>query len=191
MTKLYHLGKGLVEGIELIPDYQKRIQLVSPFIKALDKDIDVFENMLNEARYLREVLRRSKLREWSNCCKWATEAVFEYIRKNEFGDRYSRMRCNYYYDTIEKCKRLYKKDYLDPGDDEGNELFEVHVEDEYPQYFDMAIYDEAYEKMEAEEGIEEIMDTARRYWNLERNSNEIVEVLSDKKAVIFRRISWD
>ncbi len=81
MTKLYHLGKGLVEGIELIPDYQKRIQLVSPFIKALDKDIDVFENMLNEARYLREVLRRSKLREWSNCCKWATEAVFDILEK--------------------------------------------------------------------------------------------------------------
>lgn len=106
-ARLYHFGLNLKVVMELIPDYYEKSQLVLPFVEALDKGKSAFEVMLLQGRYLREVMMRSGLREWSNYCKWSTEAIFEYVRKNYFPDRYTRIKANYFYGSIEQCKELY------------------------------------------------------------------------------------
>lgn len=191
MTKLYHFGLNLKIGMELIPDYHKKSKLVIPYIEALNKSEEAFEVMLLQGRYLREVMRRSGLREWSNYCKWATEAVFEYVRQNRFKDRYSRIKTNYFYAEVEQCKELYKKDYIDSGDDNGEELFEVSVEDEGVQYFDMEIYNSAYKAMENQKNIAEIIKQAEKYWLFEKRSSANLEVLSDKKAILTKKLDWN
>ena len=191
MTKLYHFGLHLKVGDVLIPDYHKKSRLVLPYVQALNKGQDVFENMLIQGRYLKEVLRRSGVREWSDYCKWATEGLFEYIRQCKFPDRYSRIKTNYFFDTVEKCRNLYKADYIDVGDCAGEELFELEVQDDSPQYLDMNVYDEAYNAIENEEHIETLMAIAEKYWNFETTPIPNFEILSDKKAVIINKLNWE
>lgn len=191
MTTLYHFGLNLKVGDILIPDYHKKSRLVLPYVQALNKGRDVFENMLIQGRYLKEVMCRSGLREWSDYCKWAAEGLFEYIRQQKFPDRYSRIKSNYFFDTAEKCRTLYKADYIDAGDFGGEELFEAEVQDISPQYFDMNIYDKAYKAIENEESIETLNGIAEKYWNFETTTFPNFEILSDKKAVITKKLNWE
>ena len=189
--KLYHVGVKLNEGIEMIADFKSTEKLIKPFITALNKSEEVFDNMMLQGRYFREVMRKSKLREWSNCCKWGTEAIFEYVRKNEFPYSYSRITSNYFYDSVEKCEALFKKEYVDSGDDDGTiKMFEVEVNDENPQAYDMSVYDVAYEAMENESTTKEIINIARKYWSRYCRENKVIETVSDKKAIIKKYIKW-
>ena len=84
---LFLIGAApLEEGMNLVPGYRKLDTLVEPFLMALDRGEEAFALMLIESRYFRAVMRRSKLREWSNYVKWSTEAVFERVRTREFPD---------------------------------------------------------------------------------------------------------
>ena len=109
--KLYHMSQTLRLGDELTPDYQKNMALVQPFIQALEQSVDCFYGMVLNGKYLYAVLGKFKLWEWSDYAKWATEGAFEFVRKTEFPDSCSRMKCNYFYDDLPNCKRLYEYDW--------------------------------------------------------------------------------
>lgn len=186
---LYHLGKSLNIDMKLIPDYKSTKSLVIPLVKTLEIRADVFNATMLNARYFREVMRKSNMREWSDCSKWGTEAIFEYIRMTEFKKCYSRIFSNFFYESIDMCKNLFKRDYEEPGDDDGTIfIYEIDVDDENYQRYDMEMYDIAYEKMENLEDIEIIKNIARRYWKGECTQNAVIECLSDKKATVKRVI---
>ncbi len=109
--KLYHTSETLKPGDEMVLDYQKTMSLAMPFVQALEKSEDCFYAMELNGKYLRAVLGKFKLWEWSNYVKWSVEGAFEFIRKTEFPHCVSRLGCNYFYDDLESCKRLYEEDW--------------------------------------------------------------------------------
>jgi hypothetical protein len=186
--KLYHIGEGLEEGMVLVPGYRKLETLVEPFLMALDRGEEAFALMLIESRYFRAVMRRSRLREWSNYVKWSTEAVFERVRTQEFPDCPGRLASLFYYSDMELSFRLYREDYPGPSDREGIGLFEVEVGNEEPRAFDMAIYYEAYAAMEDGHDLHRVLDCARRYFGGCRATEPIMELLGVRKARVSRKL---
>lgn len=187
--KLYHISTSpLKKGIKLSAGYKKIEPLVEPFLMALDKGPGAFETLLLQARYLRAVLRRSGLREWSDYAKWATEAAFEHVRRKKFNRCYSRLGSLFYYADMKDSRRLYEKDYLLPGDAAGVGVFEIEVQDERPQSFDMSIYDAAYKAMGKNHDLKLIRDCAREYYGGARTAAPVMEILSDKPATVIRKI---
>lgn len=190
--RLYHIGIALREGMTLVNDFNKIDTLVEPFLMALDKGDSAFEMLLIEARYIRAVMRKNRMREWSNYSKWATEAVFEQVRRQEFPTCYSRIGSLFYYDTLESCRNLYQKDYVEPGDaDENVGMFEIEVEDSAPQRFDMQIYDDALDAIEQCHNVQFARECARRYFDGSHHENRLDELLSDKKATVVRKLSLE
>ena len=93
---LYHMSDTLKLGDELALDFKKTMSLAQPFVQALEQSEDCFYAMVLNGKYLRAVLGKFKLWEWSDYVKWSVEGAFEYIRKTEFPDCISRIRCNYF-----------------------------------------------------------------------------------------------
>lgn len=182
--KLYHMSQTLQLGNILTPDYEKHQELVQPFIKALEQSVDCFYGMLLNGKYLYAILNRFGLREWSNYAKWATEGAFEFIRKTEFPDSYSRMSSNYFYDSLANCKRLYDYNWGCESKEEQDKvhLFEVDVDDTSPQKRDMNIYDNAYDAISELQNVQFVLDCARRYFEGKQTADPIWEILSDKPA---------
>jgi len=189
--KLYHMSQTLQLGNSMVPDYQKNMELVQPFVLALEKNTDCFYGMILNGKYLYAMLGKFGLWEWSDYAKWATEGVFEFVRKKEFPDSYSRMRSNYFYDNILACKKLYDYDWGCESKEEQQKvhLFEVEVDDTTPQRRDMCIYDEAYDAMKQSQDIEYALACARRYFVGEQTESPIWELLSDKCAKAVEDIS--
>lgn len=182
--KLYHISATLQLGAEMSPDYQRCTELSQPFVQALEQGVDCFYAMVLNAKYLRAVLGKFKLREWSDYVKWSVEGAFEYIRRTEFPQCCSRLKCNYFYGDLESCKLLYAYDWGEASEEEQAEirLYEVAVEDEHPQILDMRIYDEAYAAMEEREDVPFVLACARRYFAGEQTAHPLWEILSDKPA---------
>ncbi len=189
--KLFHMSQTLQLGDTLIPDYQKNTALVQPFIQALEQSTDCFYGMVLNGKYMYALLGKFRLWEWSDYAKWATEAAFEFIRKTEFPDSYSRMSSNYFYDNLRNCKRLYDFDWGCESKEEQEKvhLFEVDVDDNAPQKRDMNIYDEAYEAMAASQDVKIVLDCARKYFSGAATAEPIWEILSDKTAEAVTDIS--
>ena len=189
--KLYHMSQTLELGDELTPDYQKSFSLVEPFVQALEQSTDCFLGMVLNGKYLYAVLGKFKLWEWSDYAKWATEGAFEFIRKTEFPESYSRMRSNYFYDNLPNCKKLYEYDWSCESEEEQQKvhLFEIDVEDSAPQQRDMNIYDEAYNAMSEKQNVQLVLACARRYFAGEQTTNPVWEIMSDKPARAVKDIS--
>lgn len=181
---LYHMSQTLKLGDELTPDYQKNFALVEPFVQALEQSVDCFLGMVLNGKYLYAVLGKFKLWEWSDYAKWATEGAFEFIRKTEFPESYSRMRSNYFYDDLPNCKKLYEYDWSCESEEEQQKvhLFEIDVEDSAPQQRDMNIYDEAYNAMSETQDVQLVLACARKYFAGEQTANPVWEIMSDKPA---------
>lgn len=109
--KAYHMSETLRAGDTLEADHQELESLVEPFIQALEHNVDCFYGMVLNGRYLYAVLRKSGLQEWSDYVKWSVEGVFEFIRRTEFPEAISRLKCNYFYDDLENVRRLYEYDW--------------------------------------------------------------------------------
>ena len=182
--KLYHMSQTLQLGDTLTPDYQKNMALVQPFVQSLEKSEDCFYGMILNGKYLYAVLGKFDLWEWSDYAKWATEGAFEFIRKTEFPDSHSRMNCNYFYDNLPDCKKLYAYDWGCESEEEQAKvhLFEVDVEDDAPQKRDMNIYDEAYNAMSESQNVRLVLDCARRYFGGEQSATPVWEMLSPRAA---------
>ena len=81
---VYHMSDTLKLGDVLKPDYKNVKALAQPFVQALEKSEDCYYAMVLNGKYLRAVLGKFKLWEWSDYGKWAVEGAFEYIRQQEY-----------------------------------------------------------------------------------------------------------
>ena len=92
---LYHISQTLRIGDELVPGKQKLSELAEPFAQGLERSRDCFCAMLLSGKYMYAVMNRSGLREWADYAKWATEGLFEYVRRSAFPEAVSRLNCVY------------------------------------------------------------------------------------------------
>lgn len=191
MMIVYHMSDTLKLGDELKTDYKRTMDLALPFVQALEQSVDCFYAMVLNGKYLRAVLGKFRLWEWSDYIKWSVEGAFEYIRKTEFPNSCSRITCNYFYDNLENCKILYDYDWGQASEEEraGIHLFEVELADDHPQMLDMRIYDEAYSAMEEQEDVAFVLDCARRYFRGEQSENPVWEIMSTRPATAVKNIS--
>ena len=188
---VYHMSDTLKLGDELKTDFKQTMDLALPFVQALEQSADCFYAMVLNGKYLRAVLGKFRLWEWSDYVKWSVEGAFEYIRKTEFPNSCSRIRCNYFYDNLENCKVLYDYDWGQASEEEraGIHLFEVELADDHPQMLDMRIYDKAYNAMDEREDVPFVLDCARRYFRGERSDNPVLEIMSDMGAKAVKDIT--
>ena len=179
--RLYHISQTLKLGDALTPGHQRLFDLAEPFLQGLERGPDCFCAMLLNGKYLYAVMNRSRLREWADYAKWATEGLFEWVRRRSFPEAVSRLRCVYYYDNTDDCRRLFAEDW---GEEEPEEqakvrLFAVEVDDPAPQRRDMCVYDEAYEAIERLD-VETAIAAAERYFRGEATDGPVWEILTDK-----------
>lgn len=190
--KLYHMSDTLQLGDTMQPDFKRTMRLAEPFIQALEKSEDCFYAMVLNGKYLRAVLGKFKLWEWSDYIKWSVEGAFEYIRKTEFPNCCSRIQCNYFYDNLEDCKTLYEFDWGQASQEERDQihLFEMELEAETVEKRDMRVYDEAYTAMEEREDVETVLECARRYFAGDQTDNPVWEITSEKPAKAVKDITF-
>ena len=190
---LYHISDTLQLGEMMSQDYKKNMELVVPFVQALERSEDCFYAMVLNAKLLKSVLGKFGMRDMqTNYVKWATEGIFEYIRIAEFPESYSRMLSNYFYDNLSDIKRLYEVDWnMKEKEDRFNfRVYEIEVEDEMPQKRDMLLFDEAFDAMWDNDDIHTAIDCARRYFKGEHTAAPIWEIMSEKPAKAVKDISF-
>lgn len=160
--KLYHMSDTLKLGDEMALDFKKTTSLAQPFVQALEQSEDCFYAMVLNAKYLRAVLGKFQLWEWSDYVKWSVEGAFEFIRKTEFPHCASRIHCKYFYDSLEACKILYEYDWGNASEEERSQihLFEMEVDAEAVETRDMRVYDEAYDAMFEREDVAAVLAPA-------------------------------
>lgn len=182
MMKAYHMSETLKLGDNLEVDHQQLIRLAQPFIQALERSEDCFYGMVLNGKYLYSVLDKCGLREWANYAKWATEGAFEFIRKTEFPNALSRLKCNYFYDNLEAVKRLFESDWGEEPEEIQNNihLFEFELDDNATQKYDMSVFDLAYSAMENKQDVQTVFDCARRYFSGEHTEKHVWEILTSK-----------
>lgn len=184
--EVYHMSRTLRMGDAMVPDFERCFEHTAPFIQALERSEDCFCAMVFQGKYMYSVFRRSRMSmEWVNYAKWATEAAFEFVRRREFPDCVSRLCCNYFFAGVEEMKTMFRYDW--GGDAEGARqvhLYRLELEEEHPRYFDMRIYDQAYDAMEKTQDLDEVFRNARRYFAGECTADPVMELLSEKTAVI-------
>jgi hypothetical protein len=108
---VYHYSQTIKKGDRLEPGHLDFMDLCEPFMQALSHGRDCFFSMLLNGKYMFAVLNRSNLRYWADYAKWATEALFEYVRKNEYPQCVSRLHCNYFCTDLNECIRMYTEDW--------------------------------------------------------------------------------
>lgn len=181
--RLYHISQTLKLGDALSPGHQRLSDLAEPFLQGLARGTDCFCAMLLNGKYMFAVMNRSGLREWADYAKWATEGLFEYVRRRSFPEAVSRLNCVYYYDDLADSKRLYEEDWGEetPEEQEKVRLYEIELEDPTPQRRDMSVYDEAYDAIERLD-LDAAVAAAERYFRGEASAEPVWEILSDKPA---------
>ena len=182
--KVYHMSDTLKLGDALTPDHKRTTDLTEPFVQALEQGVDCYYAMVLNGKYMRAVLGKFKMWEWTDYVKWSVEGAFEYIRRKEFPQLCSRIRSNYYYDNLPNCKVLFDCDWGRAPQEERDaiRLYEIDLEDDAPLCLDMRMYDEAYNAMDEREDVQAVLDCARRYFRGEATANPVWELLSDKPA---------
>ncbi len=187
----YHMSDTLQMGNTLTLDYKKQKALAMPFVQALTRSEDCFYGMYLSSKYMREVLCKFSLREWSNYVKWSCEGIFEYIRQTEYPDSVSRMACNYFYDNMENIRKLYTEDWGEASQEErmAIRLYEIALEDPAPQKRDMCLYDQGYDALWDHDDLETATACARRYFAGESSENPVWEILSDKPGTAVKDLS--
>lgn len=192
--KVYHMSESLKLGEEMLLDYKKQEELTAPFVEALEISKDCYLSMILNAKYLRAVLGKFNLKDMqTNYTKWACEGAFEYIRKKEFPNSYSRIKCNYFYDNVEDSKRLYEFDWGNESEEERLKihLFEIELNDDEPQKRDMLLFDEAFDALyENIHSVDYIFECARKYFKGESTNRPVWEILSDKSAKAITDITY-
>ncbi|MCM1056502.1 MAG: hypothetical protein NC517_02705 [Firmicutes bacterium] len=189
--KAYHMSETLKAGDILEVEHQKLIKLAEPFLQALERSEDCFYGMVLNGKYLEAVLERSGIREWSDYAKWATEGAFEYIRRTEFPNAISRLKCNFFYNELENVRLLYEYDWgAEPEEIQKRiHLFEVMLDDDAACRYDMSLYDRAYDAMEDTQDVQTVLTCARKYFAGEHTERPVWEILSDKNILITEDIT--
>ena len=190
---LYHISDTLQLGEMMSQDYKKNMELVVPFVQALERSEDCFYAMVLNAKLLKSVLGKFGMRDMqTNYVKWATEGIFEYIRITEFPESYSRMLSNYFYDNLPDIKRLYEVDWnmKEKAERFNFRVYEIEVDDEMPQKRDMLLFDEAFDAMWDNDDVQTAIDCARRYFRGEHIAAPVWEIMSDKPAKAVKDITF-
>lgn len=190
--RLYHMSQSLTVGDIPIPDAQECAGLAEPFVQAMEYGTGCFLAMVLNAKYTYAVLNKYGMREWSNYAKWATEGVFEYIRRKEYPNALSRMNCVFYYADTSYSRKLYNEDFSEEsdGDRENLRLYEVEVGDARPDRRDMSLFDDAFDALSERQDAKEAAALARRYFAGERSDHPVWEYLSDKYAEVVRDVTF-
>lgn len=182
---LYHMSDTLNLRMEMLSDFKRQEELSNPFTEALMHSKDCFLGMVLNGEYLRAVLGKFGMKDmWSHYLKWSVEGAFEFIRRTEFTDSYSRMRSNYFYDNLEDIKRLYEEDWggADAEARQKIRLYEIELDDMCPQKRDMLLFDEAFDAMAKNKNIDRVLDCARKYFGGQQTKRPVWEILSEKPA---------
>lgn len=184
---VYHMSRTLRKGDLLTPDYSRIFHLAEPFLQALERGEACFDVMVLQGKYLYCVLGRSGLREWADYAKYAAEAAFEFVRRQEFPRCCSRLHCAYFYERLQDSWRLFQLDYgNDPEEGKKVRLFAVELDDPEPQYRDMTWFDLAYEAMSERQDTQEVLRLARQYFSGAQTETPVLEILSDRPARAIR-----
>ena len=187
---VYHYSPTLKEGEYLEPGHEKYGDLCEPFMEGLAYSRDCFVGMLLSGKYTFAVLNRSKLRYWANYAKWATEGLFEYVRRKDFPSAVSRLHCNFFCVDVAECVRMFWEDWgeEEPEDQEKVHLFEVELPEDSLEKRDCSLFDAAYDAIETQD-IEEALAQARRYFAGEHSEAPAWEYLSAAQARAVKDIS--
>lgn len=188
--RVYHMSYTLEPGAPLTPDYKRMLEHTTPYIQALERSEDCFYGMVLQGKFMYSVFRRSHIcMEWIDFAKWATEAAFEWVRRSEFPGAVSRLQCNYFYDNLEDVRALFAYEWAgDPEETEKCRIYELELADDTPQYYDMRIYDMAYEAMEKAQDLKAVFRCARRYFAGERTDQPVLELMSAKPVKVVREL---
>jgi len=188
---VYHISQTLSPGKILQPDFDGKSEFCQPFIQALTRSEDCFYGMLLNGKYLYAILNKVNMREWSNYAKWATEAVFEFIRKTDFPDCYSRLNSNFFYDNLDDCQNLYASAWSDESEADRQKvrLFEIELDDPAPQKRDMMLYDEAFDAIADTQDTPHAIACARAYFSGKHTATPVWEIISNRPAKVSRDIT--
>lgn len=124
--------------------------------------------------------------------KWAVEGIFEYVRRREFPGHCGRMGCNYFYDSLSLCKRLYEEDWGAASLEERKKirLFEAEAAGRTARY-DMTLFDAAFDRLSeypSAGAIAHCVDLARLYYRGEQSPAPIPEILCDGAVTVLREL---
>lgn len=188
---LYHMSQTLILGEEMKNDFEKKSELTLPFVYALEKSIDFFCNMLVNGQSQQTVpdelvrLDRAKYETYS------IEGAFEFIRKTEFPNCISRLKCKYFFDNLENYRILYEAGWKQEPEEERAKihLYEIELDDECPQRCDMLLFDEAIDSMLEKQDVEAVLSCARRYFSGQQSTTPVWEIMSDKPAKAVKDIT--
>ena len=188
---LYHMSQTLILGEEMKNDFEKKSELTLPFVYALEKSIDFFCNMLVNGQSQQTVpdelvrLDRAKYETYS------IEGVFEFVRKTEFPNCLSRLKCKYFFDNLENYRILYEAGWKQEPEEERAKihLYEIELDDECPQRCDMLLFDEAIDSMLEKQDVEAVLSCARRYFSGQQSTTPVWEIMSDKPAKAVKDIT--
>ena len=188
---VYHYSQTLMEEDHLEPGHLNYTDLCEPFMQALFHGRDCFFGMLLNGKYMFAVLNRSHLRYWADYAKWATEGLFEYVRKNEYPQCVSRLRCNYFCTDLSDCIRMFNEDWGEEDEEEKQKvhLFEVEVPEDGLEMRDISIYDAAYDVIHDTQDVDAALEYARRYFAGEHGDEPNWEYLSAGDATAVSDIS--
>ena len=188
---LYHYSQTLKEGDRLVPGYVDYMDLCEPFIKALERSRDCFFGMLLSGRYMFSVLDRSGLRQWADYAKWATEGLFEFVRKTEFPQCVSRLHCSYFCTSLDDARKAFIEGWGEEDEDEQEKvhLFEVEVTEDSLQMRDISVFDAAYDALNDDQDVETAVELARKYFSGGHGDEPYWEYLSSGDAVAVKDVS--
>ena len=188
---VYHYSQTLKEGDHLEPGHLDFMDLCEPFMQALSRDRDCFFSMLLNGKYMFAVLNRSNLRYWADYAKWATEALFEFVRKNEYPQCVSRLRCNYFCTDLNDCIRMYQEDWGEEDEEERKKvhLFEIEVPEDCLEMRDISVFDAAYDAINDKQDIDAAFEYAQRYFAGEHGEEPYWEYLSASDATAAKDVS--
>ena len=188
---VYHYSPTLKEGDRLEPGHEAFTDLCEPFMQALAHGRECLYGMLLNGKYTFAVLNRSHLRYWADYAKWATEGIFEYVRRTEFPQCVSRLICCYFCTELEECIRMFNEDWGEEEEEDRAKvhLFEVEVQEDRLEARDISLYDAAFDAINDAQDIEAAVELARRYFAGEHGEEPVWEYLSDGKATAAKDIS--
>lgn len=182
---LYHLSDSLQLGQKLDPDYLREERLCEPFFRAIERSEDCFFAMLLNGRYLNRVLERYQMFAWTRYAKYATEALFEYVRMEEFPNHPSRVLSNYFLDDLKFCEYVYRNTWGNATEEIRSlvHMFEIDTDHDHLVKRDMRLYDIGYDAILKDDDIQTARDAARRYFSGDQTEDPVWEYLSDREAV--------
>lgn len=192
---LYHYSVEKFEDgdNELICDYKKQLVIYEPFIKALGIGLDYYRLMLLQAEYNQICAEAKDNRMFSFWVKDATEGLFEFIRRSYYLESStSRATGIYYCKDLDASIACLKEDCIEQAQfkPEVVVLFEVELADDKAYEYDQTYFNDACEYI-LKHQVTEAIECAKHYFNQDHSSTPIIELISNSRNKITKKIEWN